>query len=318
MQYSIQKKSFVDRIKKAESQKEDAVRNNICKFCNIQMDIKRDTDEMQCPQCGIIEVMYESCNEGKIQSVTRVCTSSGKVSYQQNEPYDVQRKDIIKLLETKNNNYIGAKLPKHVLNEVAERYSNIQRKYAEKLSGNGDKSKFVRRGENKNAILAQLIFEVTNEKKIPRTQAEIAQLMGIRVNGLSKGLSCLRDLEIMGVYQMTKIHDPREDYVERYLESFKLSDEKYKGFILELLKVSDDHCICVNSSIVNRIIACIVLIIRGEGLNITNEDIEKTPGSCRKNTYEKFCTEIANNKDLFTEVFAKHNIPFKPKGNRKI
>lgn len=316
MQFSIKKKAFIDRVRNFDALKEDAVRNNICKECNIHMDIKRDTDEMQCPKCGIIEVMYESCHDGKIQSVTRVCTSSGKVSYQQNEPYDVQRKEIIKLLEAKNAEYIGAKLPKYVMNEVAERYSNIQRKYAA-MAAENDKVKFVRRGESKNAILAQLIYEVTNEKKIPRAQSEIAQLMGIRVNGFSKGLTCLRDLELMGVYQMTKIQDPREDYVERYLESFKMTNDKYKQFVLDLLKASEDACICVNSSIINRIIACIVLIIRGVGLNITNDDIEKTPGACRKNTYEKFCTEIANHKELFTGVFDKHEIPFKPKQTRK-
>jgi predicted RNA-binding Zn-ribbon protein involved in translation (DUF1610 family) len=285
---------------------------DICTECGITMTL--DGSDYVCSKCGTIEQSAVApSNEESTNNYVRVSMNGKKGTfYNVISDYSKTQKTVIfNQLMQNNNAYSGFKFSRDVLSKVADRYNGIQKTLLDEYMPDGSvkQKKFVRRGYIKDEVLAALIYYECIRAKSARKKRDIAVMMKLPTNGFSNGENILRDLHNKGKISIPIDDEPYADYLDRYLEALNIDNDKYKGFILEVIEKSEKLHIGMNSQISSKIVGALWLVITNCKLDISAAALEKSADGIKKSTFIKFYNILNSQKILFLSIFNKYEIP---------
>lgn len=311
---------------------EPSIEANICPTCGIAMDICND--DYICKQCKRIT-----------RSDRHFSTESQKYSnrdsrryYSSSDPQREQRDSVYESLVAHREEYLAAlaakyeipyvpnsslvdgasELSAHVpttatLINVAAIYHDIQRKSSE----NGGTS-FVRRGDVKHEILAAILFFECIKGEEMRSKREIAEMMGLRSDGFSRGYEQLRKQAAIGnmdLYNEDKLCEHMIVYYfritlgaymdsafaavrnapensQQYISSYHLlleeSRDIFMRFIQEIINCAHRNHIGTKSLLQSKIVGIIWFIIQMTHYPISAQQIDMASGGIKKGTFLKF------------------------------
>lgn len=304
------------------------VQFNICQICLTAMEFISNDSSYKCPDCGLIKQVVGDLKkkEDNVNSMEnlRINPGGGSNHYVNiTSDYKRTQKRMIFTLLTKNNyDYNGPKIPKNVLVSAGLEYNAIQQIIIE--GNNGTCKKFVRRGDVKDRVIGALIKLECNNVGIPIKNRDIAKFMKLPTQGISKGEDILRALHNEGKIELQLNEKKAEGFTIRYLENLNIitedeglglaispEEERYKNFILDIVKLSIEKNIGMSSIMSSKIVGAIWILINKLNLNITYKTVEKCCDEIRKSTFKRFSEELLKPEHLFKfiDVFDKYNIP---------
>lgn len=301
---------------------DDELKYNYCPDCKIPMTLSNN--EHHCPACNLIRTFdadtvgdHGESTSGNIRITTG--TYKGKFYNLNNDYARTQRK----LIETQllHNNAVtkGPAIARDILIKSAAGYNSIQKMIVDEvieIEGNDgeiiqsvSQKKFVRRGNIKDEVLAAFVYFECIRAGATRKKKDIAAFMQLQAGGFSRGEDILRTLHAEGKIDIPVDEEPTEDFVDRYLEALNLENPDYKGFILDLIELSEKRKIGMNSHISSKIVGAIWILIQQLNLPISAVQLEKAADNTKKNTFTKFQTVVRNSMNVFAPIFKEYKIP---------
>ncbi len=314
--------------------------SNICAKCKIAMEIR--DEQYECPSCGRIGSFIEShivCTSQKFGSEMH----GGGGFRVQSDPLSDQRSRIFETLVERREAYLHMIAAKQglvyvtgtslideknalssfvpstaILVAVAQNFSEILRKSQEKGS------QFTKRKNIKNEVLAVLLHKEC-EKTEPFAKSKIAEMMGLRTDGFSRGYELLRlqvadgntTLDDEGAICENKVNVYYAKILGQYFEE-KSHDPTYLTapicpylskicfwFVRRVVNYAIKNQIGYQSQVQSKIVGAIWFAIRAMRLQITSSQLEalscgQATGGIKKATFLKFALEIQKNKRLFS------------------
>ena len=310
---------------------EAKIANNICPKCLIAMEIQND--EYVCTECLRI-FTFADCHISSSQPFTR---HKDIKRYASNDPLSEQYASIYDQLIARREEYITSRAKKlgieyepnsiltgtasaaiyalapstSVIISAIKQYMEIQRKAAE--TGKA----FVKCGEVRDEVIALLIF-MECSKTEQRSKREIAELVGLRTDGFSRGYGQLMHQVAAGnfVFDADDIIC-RDKTVALFKKTLGLyldakygenSDTKmpaaskrvfhtilYNSFlqmIQHIVKASIENSICVKSRLQSKIVGTIWFIIRAMHYPISAKQIDAASRGIKRFTFLKFSRAI--------------------------
>lgn len=289
----------------------EVVKFNYCPDCNIVMTSMNSNYE--CLQCGLqchIDGEVKDCIE---DNVTNLKMASGRKVYNIASDYSrAQKKSILDQLINNNSAYAGPKIPRDVLVMAANDYNELQKLNFDKLDDDGNvcgESKFVKRGNIKNEILGALVYYECIRAGIARRKKDIAMFMQLQNNGISRGEDILRKLHNEKKIKLPINMETKDAFIARYLEALGIDDKPhYRDFIADLINVSVEKKVGMNSVMSSKVVGTIWILIERERLTIDAQTIQDKCDGIKKNTWLRYTKVIKENLLKFIGVFDKHNI----------
>lgn len=293
---------------------------NFCPDCQLAMSMVHN--EYQCGDCGYtapndtIGEASKDASGGRI----RITTGANKGRYRNvnNDYSKTQRKNILEQLTHLQNAYTGAKIPLDVLGSAADQYNSIQ-KIIKDLNVAGDNgntdattahnSKFVRRGDMKDEIIAALIYFECIAQKIPRKKNDIAAFMGLATQGFARGEDILRNLAACKLIELPSSDDVVRGFTERYFETLGITNQAYITFVIEVVNRAAERKIGMGSQTSSKIVGVMWIVITKCGLGTAVTTLEKAADNTKKNTFMKFHKAVMDNLSHFTDLFKKYAVP---------
>lgn len=294
----------------------EVTQHNYCPDCKIPMTLAGN--EYQCNQCGqmqqyIVDAVKDT--DEIVNSSIRISTGSNKGRFYNitGDYTKTQKKIVLDQLLRNQSNFKGNAFPINILNAAATLYNNIQKLITEDdVDENGNvkgQKKFVRRGYIKDEVLAAIIYFECIREKLVRKKRDIALFMKLPNNGFSRGEDILRNLHAEGKIDIPCDGDePIIGYVDRYLEALNLDDPIWSNFIIDLVTVSENKKIGMNSQLSSKVVAAVWILNIQCGLNKSPQIIEKACDNTKKNTFTKFTKIVSANLHIFKDVFDRHGI----------
>lgn len=264
-----------------------------------------------CHSCGMEREKASDEINAKVTSVMsmsiRINSGSGKrVNINASRDYSTtQYEEINKELTKLNEKFVqngGVKVPDVVIRNVTERYTEFVRK-----------TKTIKKGANKKAILGYLLLDECENHKTPRTPSSISKFLGIRSQSLSRG----RDDYINIVTSDTKEvyvsnQSNARDYAVRYLTALNLEKEdlnKYADFVQEIFEFSEEKKIEILILPTSKIAGCIWFIVNKLKLEkkFNATKISEICDNIQRATFTKFYNVILKfEKTHFAEIIEKY------------
>ncbi len=315
-QLTADEQKMLDKFAELQFQTEETVQFNYCPDCNIPM--TRNNAEYQCPECRLcISMGAESTSAEATAGVMRIGSGPNKGRYYNfgGDYAKTQRATIMKQLQQLQAIWLGNEFPISVLNQTADMYNDIQRlTLAELNENNVDEiiKKFVRRGNIKDEILAAILYFECIRAKIVRKKKDIAAFMRLPTNGFSRGEDILRELHADGRIDIPIDAEPMEGFIDRYMESMGLDDERFTPFIIEICELSEAKKIGMNSQTSSKIVGCFWILINHLRLPISALQLERAADNTKKNTFAKFSKVVVERMSIFGAIFDKYGIPRSP------
>lgn len=279
---------------------------------NSAADDSRKTPKFDlCPSCSAI--MH-------VENYALVCEECGMIVkdsktdkvYNEGEPNTSQqsvRQDIILAELRKNNEISKVKIADGILIIAAKTFCDIQ----SKMDDGTDKSnKFVRRGNIKNQMLAEIIFHICANSGKSIKQKDAKAFMQVKTKGFSKGSNIARLLARDRIIDIPIDVNPQQDYINRYLDNLKINTPENNNFINEFIGITNKNKIGHKSIISSKIVGTIALLvmykINIEGGGIGLDIIENACDKIRKNTFLRFLKEVDANKYSYVELFWRYDV----------
>ncbi|QJX71381.1 transcription initiation factor IIB [Faustovirus] len=279
--------------------------------------------ELVCGTCGAIHEYIDAAKHlDKIEeSIVRVNVPGAKQRFFNIgvNPAISQKKYVLcELYRRHQAASVNIRIPKDVLESVAEKYNVIQKtSQISTLDNLGAEvtKKFVKRGSIKDEILAALIYYECCRKGLTRKRKDIADFMKLPSQGFSRGEDILRNIINKEDIEIPADKKPTLDFTKRYLEMLGITEEKYeqydryKNFIIELVNQSEAFHIGMHSQISSKVVGGVWILNVCCRLGIPASVIEDSTDNTRKNTWMKFCNEIKDNYRVFLGVFNDYKVP---------
>lgn len=299
-----------------------------CSNCTIPMN--KTTSGLECPTCHATKDVIGDIRDCSEDSTGILKTSYGgsyggkKTTVMSNQDNSKsQKKQIIDQLNRLNEQYLGPKFPKAILESTAVRYNDIQKLVVEKYDENGDvcgTKKFVKRSSIKDEILGALLYYECIDKQCSRKKKDVADFMQLQSNGISRGDTILRDLHNSDKIVIPIHIEPTNDFTRRYLIALDLYkfDEygdateislRYYEFVEKIVARSNDLRISWNSIGSSKIVGAIWVLINKLKLDIPHTTVTTCCDGIRKNTFTRFSKEIESKITVFNDIFTKCEIP---------
>jgi transcription initiation factor TFIIIB Brf1 subunit/transcription initiation factor TFIIB len=199
------------------------------------------------------------------------------------------------------NNTTGKSLPKNVIEEATELFSEIK------------EHGFVYRKDVKKGIMSACIYYACYANNISRTPSEIAQMGDIAEKFHSLGDRKLRALNEIGIIDLPDHINPIQNYINRYMEILKIPSQ-YFDFINDVIVIASEEKLHVLNDSKNNtkcIGAIYLLLDRVKELNHINKDNIDKDCEISKTTYIKYYALICKFYRKFVHIFVKHGIPMK-------
>lgn len=277
---------------------------HICRECDVAMELSNETSQFICPDCGKHRTIVGDLKGNDPESTgslfaTSSCAGNRRIYHISTDYSRTQKKNILDQLNKNLVNKTGPNIPKNIIAATAEKYNEIQKFQAEK--------KFVKRGDVKDRIIAAILYYECLNSGVPRRRKEISDFMRLETGGISSGEKTLRELNTKGIINIDMSVDPLDAFIERYLECLQI-DEKYRGFIKDIIERSTSKDISNHCEMTSKIIGCINLIIsRDKTIGLTAKDLDNKC-NIRVNTFTKYSKSIEARMSHFSDIFIKHKL----------
>lgn len=284
--------------------------HNYCEVCRIPM--TRERNIWTCATCGLMSVVEgEVKDHGEDSKLSMRITNSGRY-YKVTADYNkAQFREISEHL-AKNNDKCpdNLKIPLSIIEKVAANYNDIQKLENISNSVNGQTRKFVKRGNNKDEILAALVFDECNKANMVRKKSDIAEWMQLKKKGFSRGETILKSLKSTSKIKLQLDAESMDSFINRYLNAVGVMDIQHRKFVSDLVQKSFECFIGNNSIVPTKVVGAIWILITREDTykSITVDHIESKCDNIKKNTFIKFVKAIEENIDLVVDVFRQYNI----------
>ena len=275
-----------------------------CSDCNIAMEI--DGCSYVCQGCGITEKYYEVEKDKKIGN-TRTIVQNGRgrrATYNHTHNYAIIQKEAIKtMLEKYARQYKGPAIPPNVIAEVAELCVDIDRKAKERQD-----IQLRYRGNNKNQLLAIMIYYLCIKNGTHRTRKEIAEFMHMGCAKFATGDNIVLKLQAAGLIDIV-VEETPEIMAVRYLELFGVPQDKL-GFIGESMQIAGKCNIRSQSRMISKTIGLIWLLILRLGIEVDLRKFEEKT-AVRAATFNMFIDDLTNaqNFPAFYHLYEKYGVP---------
>jgi transcription initiation factor TFIIIB Brf1 subunit/transcription initiation factor TFIIB len=270
---------------------------NMCPDCDVPMAV--DVAEFRCPVC----MRSESAD-----ITVADATNSTKRNWSA-DPTRSQRQSTLRSLENRAREHTGDAIPHDILEEVSDIYLKIQTGATEEevIDGEVVTKKFVRRGNNKDQILAYLIYVTCLRKGVIRSKPCIAQFMGLKSQGFSQGEKAVRLFQAQGIIKGVCFDDePIEGFIARYFDILRI-DITYSEFVRDLVDLSIRKRIGMTSKPTSKIVGAMWMLVTTAKLKISVADLEKATET-KKATFMNFYEDVRTNISIFKLVFQKHGL----------
>lgn len=279
----------------------------ICTTCNEPAE-EIGHELFECEHCGRLIDNHEHINDNKVSSVVSFTDLSGRrhrIGTKNSEYRTIQIRHNRAVLCTYNDKYQGKRLPLDVLDEAAKNYSIIQQMYSSIV-----KRDLVRRGTIKRMILVSLIYHALVKRGLARKKTELAEIFDLADVGFGDGDSQVRELNMRLSLDLVSDGSIENDYAKRYLKGLGLYSPESMSFVTKMLAMANSESIGIHCFLSSRVTGAIYIYMRELGLKYSNDTIAKACDSCKKSTFDKFCTIIENNliyfKDIINELRIRH------------
>ncbi|QJX70871.1 hypothetical protein F-liban_102 [Faustovirus] len=318
--YKKKPRSAAKSIIRTEYEEQPAIQIEYCECGGV---LGLENYELVCCDCGGIKEYIDAAKQlDKIEeSIVRVNVPGAKQRFFNIgvNPAISQKKYVLcELYRRYQASPINIRIPKDILESVAEKYNVIQKtSQISTVDAEGGEvtKKFVKRGSIKDEILAALIYYECCRCNLTRKRKDIADFMKLPSQGFSRGEDILRNICNKEDFENPINKIPTLDFTKRYLSHLGISDEtheqyeRYKNFVIDLVNESEKYCIGMHSQISSKVVGGIWILNVCCRLGIPASKIEDSTDSTRKNTWMKFCNEVRDNHRVFLSVFNDYKIP---------
>jgi len=292
----------------------EKIDNSKCPNCNIQGKIKDTT--IICENCGLERKWDNETNNYCMSFEQNYNTSSnafmsfsivGKGSYCYQRSFlktcsnyscfrnNINKKEII----NKIYQYKGNKLPANVCNDTAELFDTIKQK------------NYVFRGNGKWGVIGACLYYSCIKNNLTRTPREIADIIGIEDRFLSQGDRTLRNLNELGIINISTNSNPLNDYLNQYLPILGI-DLKFKQFIIDIIARAEKKFIHVGneSRTTSKAIGAIYLLTkRIPKYNHIKKNYISEEVKISKSTFIRYYNLLISHPKQLKKVFKKHKVP---------
>jgi len=202
-----------------------------------------------------------------------------------------------------------ARIPIEIIERVAILYNEIQKSENVNSAVNGDAKKFVKRGNNKNEILAALTFHECSKANVVRKKGDIAEWMDLKRRGFSRGEGTLKTLKTGSKLKLQLDVEAKDSFVERYLNASGVMDARHRKFVSELVQRCVDEYIGTGSVVPTKVVGAIYILASRVELGLTADTIQDRCDNIKKNTFMRFVRSVEENIDLIENVFRENGVP---------
>lgn len=287
---------------------------NYCPKCDVPMQVV--DGEYTCVICKKSTLSYDaSTMQDNLPASMKIGSGPLRGRYYNvvSDYSRTQKLTVLRQLLQNQVEYTGNAFPINVLNNTATSYNMIQKHVLEDVQVDdgvvGGKKKFVRRGNIKDEVLAGLLYFECIREKVVRKKKDVAAFMKLKTNGFSRGEDILRGLHAEGKIDIPVDDEPKEGFIDRYMETLNLDNPDYVKFVVEICDRSEDRKIGMGSQISSKLVGSLYIIILHLNLPITSAQLEKAADNTKKNTFFKFTKIVLSRMDVFGDIFDKYNIP---------
>jgi hypothetical protein len=301
----------ISKILSGEFLPENDVQNEqigVCNTCNTKMSI--ENTEYICQSCGqTIDtgVMIDEHAQAKLpyQSRIKILGPNSRGAQKELDKSivvvysELQKKAILAEYHRYNTEYTsrgGAGFSVIVIETATDLYHQIQ------LLGH------VKRSEYKHSIMATCLWYSCLKNRFVRSKNVIANCLQLKSQGTAKGDDFVRKIF---AEEPTKLNieinkDITPEWVETVYEQLELSKklDAIKPFICEMIGVANKKGIGCSSVVKSRVIGVTFILLTEYGHPVK---IVSVCSKCdiRKNTIERFLTEIKRYKSHFVEIYER-------------
>ncbi len=290
--------------------------------------------------CGYVNEIHESTDGAPV--IVKINTSSGgRTMFGGGGNYaKTQRKQILNEMLALHDaaakmNDASVNIPIDVIYKTVDFYNDIQKIMVDERDENGEvigQRKSIRRGTIKDEILGTCLYYTCVAEKLFHKKKDIARFM--QIDGISRGEKKVRELANMGKITLPSVVGTERDLILRYLAALDLyvrqdssahgtmlsqtsvpqphpNQEKYVGFVTDILARSDKLTIKCNSVLSSKVVGAIWILITKLELPIAAADVEKKCDNIRKNTFSRFSDTIMSREVIvkFIPIFEKYGVP---------
>lgn len=287
--------------------------------CNSEMQY-HDAQSIICLKCGCIKAQTDnnthnytntlngSYNTASSCHINFKVNSITKTGYRQNQyikgssDYNLLKRRSLFLKLTKWRNEINSNkdsFPINVINEVIDRYCSLQ-----------DEHNIVKRAGGLDAVLGELILEVSREYGAPRSSSSIASIVSLDAESFRAGN---KYLEKFNNDKIINIVDNVRDYSIIYMQKLCIEpSERNLSFIEDLIHITSMEQMPASDNkalIRTRIVGAISILISEQNLRITKTTIQQETDISVStfNKYIKFVKKYRTRRAVRL-ILEKHNI----------
>lgn len=307
--FSLIDEEAFGRLEHAQAAKvAPTVRHNYCTTCNIPM--TRSSNIWTCAVCGVMNSVDGEVRDCDENASANLQFRAGNKVWRINGDYGrAQYKEIVDQL-THNNTVCkpSLRIPPVIIDRVAASYNEIQKLENVSSAVNGIAKKFVKRGNNKDEILAALTFNECTKASITRKKGDIAEWMMLKKRGFSRGEGTLKTLKASDKIKIQLDVESKDSFIDRYLNAVGIMDGRHRKFVADLVQKSFDHYIGTNSVVPTKVVGAIWVLVCREDIAITVDTLQDKCDNIKKNTFMKFVKAVEDNIDILADVFAEHEV----------
>lgn len=220
------------------------------------------------------------------------------------DPAKSREKTVCDMLLLRARAYQGQPFGTDLLKRVASHYAAIQ---TTAVGESGDTPR--NRADIRSEILAALIQYECNAT-VARSKSDIAQFMRLPNNGFPRGDTIVCRAAADGVINLRTEDAAISAYAMRYLETLGVDDGRVIEFIEKIINRSEEQLIGMNIQLLSKIVGTIWIACCAFNLGFDCTDLEFAADSIKKNTFKKFHNTVADNPDVFRDIFNEYSVPY--------
>lgn len=277
--------------------------DGLCPRCSELLVYVNEVDEERCNKCGLARAGggQAGISKSAISGCIRVSNGTKVRVYGINtgDNSRAQHKTVTDLLSQIDASFNGPKIPKEILAATANVYSEIQRCNKERP--------FVKRGSIRREVLAAIMFFKCIEMGSPRRKRDIAIYMQLKTYGFCRGEQIIRNLVSDKVISLNMDIDISYGFTSRYLAMLGI-DKKYEKFVTDFIERTEELNVGTSSQMSSKIAGAVWILVKGIGLKLSRDDVEKATGGCKQNTYMKYCNSVSVAAKDLEDIFIAHEV----------
>ena len=179
---------------------------------------------------------------------------------------------------------------------AAQHYNEVQKEY-------------VKRSQNKKALMAACFYHACIKNGISPSRMEVAKFMQLPNKGIARGSNFVRSLVAdgkMGIEPNIDTSSPEIITLFAHLGLSNSGFDKLRSVVYEIVQVAIKNNIGTNSFLRSKVAGATFVVLRRSPDKLLHRNIQDfCQDRIRKNTVERFTTELNNYHSYFEEIYKK-------------